>query len=78
MAHEEDMGRAFPVMEELKAALPDRPDVRDCFTLPCRKSLAWNIMLYYIVLYYLIPYCAILCYIILYYILSYHIIFYYK
>ncbi|CAK0878473.1 unnamed protein product, partial [Prorocentrum cordatum] len=37
-----DMLAAFPVLAELRGALPDVQEVRDSFALPCRKSLAWG------------------------------------
>ncbi|CAK0878478.1 unnamed protein product, partial [Prorocentrum cordatum] len=40
--HEADMLAAFPVLAELRGALPDVQEVRDSFALPCRKSLAWG------------------------------------
>ncbi|CAK0878474.1 unnamed protein product, partial [Prorocentrum cordatum] len=39
---EADMLAAFPVLAELRGALPDVQEVRDSFALPCRKSLAWG------------------------------------
>lgn len=36
------MFAAFPVLSELKSAIPDRKDVKDCFELPCKKSMAWS------------------------------------
>jgi len=38
---EDDMLRSFDVLEEMRKAIPDTQNVRDSFTLPCRKSLAW-------------------------------------
>ncbi|CAE7569864.1 cpr-5 [Symbiodinium sp. CCMP2592] len=38
---ESDLTSMFPVLEDIRAALPDRQDVRDCFELPGPKSLAW-------------------------------------
>lgn len=40
--NEADMANTFSVLAELRASLPNTQDVRDCFTLPCRKSLAWG------------------------------------
>lgn len=39
---ESDMMATFGILTELRAALPDTQRVRDCFTLPCMKSLAWG------------------------------------
>ncbi|CAJ1371996.1 unnamed protein product, partial [Effrenium voratum] len=38
---EAEMVQRFPALEAIRAALPDRPEVRDCFRLPGLKSLAW-------------------------------------
>lgn len=40
---QDDMQRTFPVLTELYDALPNSSTVKDCFTLPCLKSLAWGI-----------------------------------
>lgn len=39
---EGDMMKAFDTVSEVQAALPDTQDVKDCFTHPCRKSMAWG------------------------------------
>mmetsp|Transcript_126958 Transcript_126958/g.353575 ORF Transcript_126958/g.353575 Transcript_126958/m.353575 type:complete len:341 (-) Transcript_126958:9-1031(-) len=38
---EAEMISKFPVLHKLREALPDTQNVRDCFVLPCQKSLAW-------------------------------------
>eukprot|EP00928_Gymnodinium_smaydae_P088430 TRINITY_DN72519_c0_g1_i1.p1 TRINITY_DN72519_c0_g1~~TRINITY_DN72519_c0_g1_i1.p1 ORF type:complete len:406 (-),score=21.06 TRINITY_DN72519_c0_g1_i1:64-1167(-) len=39
---EADLERAYPVLSELRQALPKSKEVQDCFSLPCCKSLAWG------------------------------------
>jgi len=39
---EADMLERFPVVRSLRRAMPGTPDVRDCFSLPHQKSLAWG------------------------------------
>ncbi|CAE8651620.1 unnamed protein product, partial [Polarella glacialis] len=36
-----DMVARFPVLGDIRRSMPDTQDVRDCFVLPCPKSLAW-------------------------------------
>eukprot|EP00403_Amphidinium_massartii_P032446 CAMPEP_0178449024 /NCGR_PEP_ID=MMETSP0689_2-20121128/42313_1 /TAXON_ID=160604 /ORGANISM="Amphidinium massartii, Strain CS-259" /LENGTH=250 /DNA_ID=CAMNT_0020074281 /DNA_START=61 /DNA_END=810 /DNA_ORIENTATION=- len=50
---ESDMKQAFPIVAEVQKALPDTAEVRDCFTLPCLKSLAWGFHVEAILLWYL-------------------------
>jgi len=39
---EADMSTTFSVLSELRKSMPNTQIVRDCFVLPCQKSLAWG------------------------------------